>query len=165
MNDRDLQRLSSTVDYLLNRELFSRSLERLKDELARSEDTFVWTTVDLNAIPHELPAEIKSCWIFHLRRDVPSGSHYHPNSVQHMVLIDGEGTSSVGGQRGRLVPFASPEHSLAQKWLVIEQGVPHEFTPEGGDLTVVSFHTCEESELEEVECETGRSRLYEGARS
>ena len=29
-------------------------------------------------------------------------------------------------------------------------------------MVVVSFHTCEASELEEVGCETGEKRLYEG---
>jgi hypothetical protein len=28
-------------------------------------------------------------------------------------------------------------------------------------MVVVSFHTCEASELEEVSCETGEKRLYE----
>jgi hypothetical protein len=30
-------------------------------------------------------------------------------------------------------------------------------------MTVVSFHTCEEDQLEEVSCDTGEKRLYEGA--
>ena len=44
----------------------------------------------------------------------------------------------------------------------IGEGVPHEFFPEGEDMVVVSFHTCAAHELEEVACETGESRLYEG---
>jgi hypothetical protein len=60
-----------------------------------------------------------------------------------------------------MVPFASKEHSLQDKWYVIPQGEPHEFTPEGEDMTVVSFHTCEAHELEEIACETGGTRIYE----
>ena len=35
-------------------------------------------------------------------------------------------------------------------------------SPEGEDMVVVSFHTCEANELEEVSCETGEKRMYEG---
>ena len=79
-----------------------------------------------------------------------------------MVLVGEQGTSNVGGERRPIIHFTSPESSFADKWLIIEKGVPHEFTPEREDMTVISFHTCDKSELEEVESETGGSRLYEG---
>ena len=158
----DVQKLSSAVEYLLDQQSFSNTVERLKGELAESAETFVWATVELDSIPRELPAGIRSCWIFHLRKDVPSGAHYHPNSVQHMVLVSGQGTSNVGGIRRAMNPFTSPDHSHADKWLIIGEGIPHEFTPKREDMTVVSFHTCDASELEEIECETGGTRLYEG---
>ena len=60
-----------------------------------------------------------------------------------------------------MVSFASSEHSLTDKWYVIDQDMPHEFIPEREDMTVVSFHTCDESKLEEVDCESGGKRLYE----
>lgn len=160
--DSDLRKLSAAVEYLLDQGSFSDTVEELKADLARTTDTFVWATVDLDSIPREIPAGIRSCWVFHLRKDVPSGSHYHPNSVQHMVVVDGQGTSNIDGARAPMVPFGSAEHPLEQQWLVIDRGVPHEFTPEREDMTVVSFHTCEASELEEVQCETGEARSYEG---
>lgn len=157
----DLRKLSAAVEYLLDQESFLCTAERLKGELAHSTGTFVWATVDLDSIPREMPAVIRSCWIFCLRRDVPSGSHYHPNSVQHMVLIGGQGTSNIDGELRPMVPFTSPEHSFEDKCLIIGQRVPHEFIPERDDMIVVSFHTCGESELEEVDCETGGARFYE----
>lgn len=162
MDGTDVQKLSSAVEYLLDQESFSSTVERLKGELAQSAETFVWETVGVDSIPSALPVSIRSCWIFQLRKDVPSGAHYHPNSVQHMVLVGGQGTSNVGGIRRPMIPFASPDHSLADKWLIIGENVPHEFIPEREDMTVVSFHTCDTSELEEIECETGGVRLYEG---
>jgi len=162
MNETELQKLDTAVAYLLRQEFFATTLERLKRELAASKETFVWSTVALDAIRCELPAGIKSCWIFHLRKDVPSGCHFHPNSVQHMVMVAGQGLSIVGGTRRTMVPFAAPENSLADKWYVIGKDVPHEFIPEQVDMTVVSFHTCEASALEEIACATGGKRLYEG---
>jgi mannose-6-phosphate isomerase-like protein (cupin superfamily) len=162
MKESDLQKLNTAVEYLLSQESFSTIVERLKGELAGSKETFVWSTVELDSIPCELPAYIKSCWIFHLRKDIPSGSHYHPNSVQHMIVVAGRGKSIVDGTCRTMVPFASSEHSLTDKWYVIGQDVPHEFVPEREDMTVVSFHTCDASELEEIACESGGKRLYEG---
>jgi mannose-6-phosphate isomerase-like protein (cupin superfamily) len=162
MKESDLQKLNTAVEYLLRQESFSTTVERLKGELAGSKETFVWSTVELDSIPCELPVDIKSCWIFHLRKDIPSGSHYHPNSVQHMVVVTGRGKSIVDGTRRTIVPFSSSEHSLTDKWYVIGQNVPHEFVPEREDMTVVSFHTCDASELEEIACESGGKRLYEG---
>jgi hypothetical protein len=42
-----------------------------------------------------------------------------------------------------------------------KQRVPHEFFPEKENLVVVSFHTCEASELKEVSCETGEKPINE----
>lgn len=161
MNESDLQMLSVAVQFLLTQETLSSTIERLREELARSKETFVWSTVDLDSIPCEVPAGIRSCWVFPLRKDVPSGCHYHPNSIQHMVVVNGHGWSNIGGTHARTIPFSSSEHPLADKWFVIDRCVPHEFMPEREDMTVVSFHTCDESELEEVACETGAARLYE----
>ena len=162
MDEADLRTLDSAVQRLLEQESFSAALARLEEELVQSTETFVWTTVDLPSIPVEFPDDIKSGWVFHLRRDVPSGAHYHPNSVQHMVLVAGRGAADIAGERRPMLPFRSPA-APEDRWLVIGQGVAHEFIPEAGDMTVVSFHTCTAEELEEVECDTDAMRHYEGS--
>jgi hypothetical protein len=161
MDTTDLEVLSCAVERLLGQPAFPATLEALEAELARSPRNYVWVAVELSSIPVEPPPHIKSCWIFHLRRDEPSGAHYHPNSVQHMVMVRGRGMSNVGGVLRPLIPFASPAASLAEKWLVIGRGVTHEFTPDGENMTVVSFHTCRAGELVEIDCGTGTARRYE----
>lgn len=161
MDEADLELLSRAVESLLRQEAFAAVVERLELDLARSDRTFVWRSVDLGSIRCELPQGIRSGWIFLLRRDVPSGAHYHPNSVQHMVMVRGKGIANVGCEVTAMVPFASREASLAEKWLVIGHNVAHEFTPAGENMIVVSFHTCPADELVEVDCETGAARLYE----
>src|SRR5262245_49965690 len=111
MDLRDLEKLHAAVEWLLRQDSFSRSVERLRVELSGSQEPFVWNTVALDTIRVPLPALIMSCWIFLLRRDVPSGSHYHPNSVQHMVALNGRGQSNVGGVERTMVPFGSARHS------------------------------------------------------
>jgi hypothetical protein len=161
MDPLDLENLHAAVGWLLRQESFSRAVERLRGELGGSHEPFVWATVDLDNIPVPLPAAIKSCWIFLLKRDVPSGSHYHPNSIQHMVAVNGRGRSVVGGAGRPLIPFGSAGHSIQEKWHVIGEGVSHEFFPEGEDMAVVSFHTCAAAELEEIASGSGARRIYE----
>jgi mannose-6-phosphate isomerase-like protein (cupin superfamily) len=157
----DLEKLHAAVGWLLRQESFSKAVEHLRVELNGSHEPFVWTTVAADTIRVPLPAPIKSCWVFLLKRDVPSGSHYHPNSVQHMVALNGRGRSNVGGVERTLIPFGSARHAIEDKWHVIGEGVPHEFFPEGEDMTVVSFHTCAAAELEEIASGSGARRIYE----
>ena len=79
-----------------------------------------------------------------------------------MVMIEGQGQSSVGNLRKEMVRFGTPGQPLETVWYVINEGVPHEFFPEEAEMVVVSFHTCEARELEEVACESGAERLYLG---
>lgn len=157
----DLEKLHEAVEWLRRQESFSSALERLRVELGGSPEPFVWTTVALDTIPVALPASIKSCWIFLLKRDVPSGSHYHPNSIQHMAVLNGRGRSNVGGVERAMVPFGSARHSIGERWHIIDRGIPHEFFPEGEDMAVVSFHTCAAAELEEIASGSGARRTYE----
>lgn len=157
-----LEKLNDAVKLLMTQETFSETVERLSEEIQHSQEPFVWSVIDPNSTDGELPDVIKSCWIFVLKKDVPSGCHYHPNSIQHMVMIKGQGQSKVAGTYKRMAQFGSPNDSLADTWYVIDKGVPHEFFPELEDMEVVSFHTCEGNELEEISCESGEKRLYEG---
>jgi hypothetical protein len=161
VNLNDLKRLHAAVESLLQQESFSRAVESLRLELTESPEPFVWSPIDLNTLGIALPAPIKSGWIFLLKSGVPSGCHYHPNSVQHMVALNGQGRSKVGGLERAMIPFESDRHSIEEKWCVISEGVPHEFFPEGEEMTIVSFHTCTASELEEIACANGTSRRYD----
>jgi hypothetical protein len=79
-----------------------------------------------------------------------------------MVMIEGQGQSSVGNLRKEMVRFRTPGQPPEIVWYVINEGVPHEFFPEETEMVVVSFHTCEAHELEEVACGSGAGRLYLG---
>jgi mannose-6-phosphate isomerase-like protein (cupin superfamily) len=136
-------------------------VDTLKEKLKRTPEPFVWSAVELETIRMELPNEIKSCWIFVLKKDVPSGCHYHPNSVQHMAMIEGEGTSRVGSI-SKEMPRLEEMNALPDDiWYVIDKGVPHEFFPREKDMVVISFHTCNSDELEEISCDSGATRHYE----
>jgi mannose-6-phosphate isomerase-like protein (cupin superfamily) len=135
----------------------------LKEELKQTPEAFVWATLDLEKIRGNLPENIKSCWIFVLKKDVPSGCHFHPDSIQHMVMIEGEGTAEFGSVTSEMNRFDAANLPLPDVWYVIDRGLPHEFFPRGSDMVVISFHTCAAKELEEISCDSGVTRIYEPA--
>ena len=154
-----LPQLNEAVEELITRPSFRQFVASLKGQLPHTSEPFVWSTIDPDSITVPLPEAIKSCWIFVLKKDVPSGCHYHPNSIQHMVMIEGEGTSRIGTASREMK--RAGEADLDDVWYVIREGVPHEFFPSGADLVVVSFHTCASDELEEISCNSGAARNYE----
>ena len=156
-----LPELNEAVAQLITRPEIHGLVDSLKTLLPQTPEPFVWSTFDLQSITPPLPAKIKSCWIFVLKKDVPSGCHYHPNSIQHMVMIEGEGTSKVGANSREMKLFGQPDFPLDDIWYVIPEGVTHEFFPKGRDMVVVSFHTCASDELEEISCDSGAARNYE----
>ena len=157
----DLPKLNEAVRELITRPATHDLIDNLKGQLQNTPEPFVWSTIDLESITTPIPEAIKSCWVFVLKQDVPSGCHYHPNSIQHMVTVEGEGTSRVGGVSRQMRRLDEPDCSLDDIWYVIPAGVPHEFFPTGADVVVLSFHTCESEALEEISCDSGATRIYE----
>ncbi|HMG37223.1 MAG TPA: hypothetical protein VKM94_25190 [Blastocatellia bacterium] len=155
-----LQQLNDVAAVLRGRTDIRKIVDKLKQEVQSATEAFVWSTFDLGGLESLLPSNIKSGWIFVLKRDIPSGCHYHPNSVQHMVLIEGQGHSNVGGQLREMIQFGAPDRALSDIWYVIDAGVHHEFFPTVIDMVVMSFHTCPADELDEIACETGLRRSY-----
>jgi hypothetical protein len=160
MNPNYLQKLNTVVEFLVRQKSYANTIEALKAKLEHSEEPFLWSVIDMESLDCDLPEQIKSAWIFVLKQDVPSGCHYHPNSIQHMVMVEGQGQSRVGESQKKMDKFGSSEVSLNDVWYVIGENVPHEFFPEETDMVVVSFHTCAANELEEIAYGTHQRRLY-----
>jgi hypothetical protein len=150
--------MDRTVAELVTRADVVAMIERLKSELGASDEPFVWATIDIGSV-RDIPEKVRSAWIFALRADRWSGAHYHPNSVQHMAVIEGHGRSRVAGTIGEMVAFG--DGGPGKRWFVIEPGVSHEFYPVDGDMIVMSFHTATAQELLEVSESGGVSRHYQ----
>jgi len=91
VNLNDLEKLNTAAGILVNQRAFSETVECLSEEARHSREPFAWSVVDPESLGGGLPEGIKSCWVFVLKAGVPSGCHYHPNSVQHMVVVRGKG--------------------------------------------------------------------------
>lgn len=156
-----LKSLNVVVGRLLNASPIKETIKALKMELMQSREPFVWRTINIKPMRDGLPKNIRSAWIFVLRRNIPSVAHHHPNSVQYTVMIEGKGNAIIGGAHKELKLFDAQNEKT---WLVIGKNTPHEFFPEGQDMVVISFHTCLDDELIEIEVDSGRRRLYQRGR-
>lgn len=156
-----LPQLNEAVAQLIARPEIHSLVDSLKQQLPQTSEPFVWSTIDLQSVTARLPDSIRSGWIFVLKKDVGSGCHYHPNSIQHMVMVEGEGTSKIGQNSRQMKLFGDPDSSLDDVWYVIPEGMPHEFFPKGQVMVVLSFHTCTSDELEEISCDSGAARNYD----
>ena len=88
----------------LARNLANELLERLKEGKA----PFEGAPLPEALVKKRLPAGIKSAWMFVLRAETTTPSHYHPNSVQHMAVIGGGGAAVIAASRTLRNCAASP---------------------------------------------------------
>jgi len=159
MQETDLSKLSSLVNKILKNRDVLNIIDGLKGQLLESDEPFIWATLPHQLIGEEFPTGIHSAWIFILRPNYHTSSHYHPNSTQHTAVIEGTGRAKIGNQEIKLQVF-NP-HDIQPIWYVIGKNVPHEFMTGESPVVVISFHTCPAEELVEVETESGGRRLYE----
>lgn len=144
--------LNSVKEKLLKDKTIKDTIKKLKVKIQGLEDPFIWYVVDIGPFKRVLPSTIKSIWIFALKKDTPSIAHYHPNSVQHTVVIEGKGKIKIGDRWKDLKPF---------HWYIIDKKVTHEFFPKEENIVVISFHSCSAKELVELKSKSGEKRIYE----
>ena len=159
MNDSYLPSLSEAAKAILRDEKVIADLDRARGELFETEAPFVWCVIDIDR--YRLPENIKSGWIFVLKRNHASGSHYHPNSTQHMLVVEGRGSATIADRTRAAAAIPSPENIRSSDWFVIPENAPHEFFIGDEDMVVISFHTCPAEELLEVDSHDESQRLYE----
>jgi len=152
-----LNNLNYFVENILSDAHTIELIKNLKLEINKSDEPFQGKAIDIKLVQHVLPKEIMSGWIFILKKNIPSMAHYHPNSIQHTVMIEGKGKVMIGNRVHDLKLFDSTTENI---WLIIDNNVPHEFFPEDEDMIVISFHTCAPENLMEVKCATGEMRIY-----
>jgi len=159
MQEVDLQKLTALAKEILRNRKVLDIIDDLKAQLLETNEPFLWATLPENLTAKEFPTDIRSAWIFVLRPHYRTSPHYHPNSIQHTAVIEGDGRAKIGNQQVKLELFNSTDPQPI--WYVIEKGVSHEFLTGKSPVVVASFHTCSADDLVEVEEESGRMRLYE----
>lgn len=110
-----------------------------------------WEAVPLDLYAASLPSEIRSSWVFVLRRGVTTGAERHPNSRQRMTSWSGGGDFQVhDGERWRShILVSDPRAPLEERWISIPPETWHQGVVGEEDWLVVSFHTVAAEELVE----------------
>jgi hypothetical protein len=153
-------------------------VERIRADLARKPDALMsWEPVELETFGEQLPASIRSGWIFVLRGGVDTGAERHPNSHQRMMTFAGSGDmkmDATGRPNEVEVESEIAWHShvlvsdarapLERRWISIPRNVWHRpVIPNGAEWVVVSFHTVPADKLIE-ERPGAKQMLYETER-
>ena len=156
-----LASLNTVVNSLLEDEAVRQIIDDVKAKIQKSEEPFIWRKIEIEPYRQYLPIYIKSCWVFALKRNRSSIAHYHPNSIQHTIMIEGKGKVNVGERTEELNIFNPKDLAKTDAWVVVDSNIPHEFFPRDADMVVISFHTCEPERLVEIKCDSGGARSYE----
>ena len=152
-----IDELNNFINELINRPEFDVMVSELKKKLRNSKHPYVWKRIIFPDMKTSLPLELKSNWIFVLKENVPSESHYHPNSTQHMAILEGTGKAIIGNQSLVLENY---DPNKKESIYVINENQPHEFFPVNEDIVVLSFHTCNAEDLIEINLKEGTERKY-----
>ena len=151
---------------------------RVREDLAKKPDALMtWEPVALEIFGDNLPAAIKSGWVFVLRAGVDTGAERHPNSHQRMMTfagtgdmkVDAKGTANEVEAESEIawhshVLVSDPNAPLERRWISIPKNIWHRpVIPSDGEWAVVSFHTVSADELIE-ERPGAKQMLYEAER-
>ncbi len=126
--------------------------------------TMAWEPIPLDLYGQQLPDSVKSSWIFMLRKNSVTGAERHPNSIQRMMSYKGSGDFQTMPGPEWISHFlvSDGDEDIERRWISIPKNVWHQGVVGEGNWTVLSFHTCEASELIEERLEDGniRAKLY-----
>ena len=132
-------------------------LAELGDDPNGAKSTFRDIPLDLYG---ELPPDIRSAWLFALRKGFSHPPEYHPNSIQRMFALNRTGQFEVWNGERWTRHVLAPGHSLS-----IPAGSWHRAPALDEHWVVASFHTAKATELIEIvgdpaNGKIGSSRVY-----
>lgn len=125
-------------------------VQRVEKQLENNpNEIMAWEGIPLELYNYELPEEIKSSWVFILRKNLITGAERHPNSIQRMVSYKGYGDfqTKPGDKWESNYLESDSKLPLEKRWISIPVNVWHQGVVPDKDWVVVSFHTAGESEL------------------
>jgi hypothetical protein len=116
-----------------------------------------WEPIPLDLYKQKLPSEIKSSWVFNLRKNTTTGAERHPNSIQRMMSYKGHGDFQTKPDLKWESNFLESDFGgdIEKRWISIPINVWHQGLVSDENWIVISFHTAEVSELIEERPEDG----------
>jgi hypothetical protein len=129
---------------------------RVEDNLNKNQsEVMAWEPIPLDLYQQKLPGEIKSSWVFILRKNTITGAERHPNSRQRMMSYRGKGDFQTKPGDAWISHFldSSTADPLEKRWISIPHNVWHQGIVGNENWIVVSFQTTGVTELIEERSE------------
>lgn len=108
-----------------------------------------WEPIPLDLYNKQLKSDIKSSWVFILRKNICTGAERHPNSIQRMMSYKGYGNlqtrTDLKWDSNLLESDFNGE--IEKRWISIPTNVWHQGLVGDENWVVISFHTAKVSEL------------------
>ena len=116
-----------------------------------------WEPIPLGLYKQRLPSEIKSSWVFNLRKNTTTGAERHPNSIQRMMSYKGRGDFQIKPDLKWESNLLESDFrgDIEKRWISIPVNVWHQGLVSDENWIVISFHTAEVSELIEERHDDG----------
>jgi len=139
-------------------------IQRVEKKLEEDPSAIMsWEPIPLDLYRQKLPDEIKSCWVFDLRKGSTTGAERHPNSIQRMMSYQGHGDFQTKPDSSWESHFLDSNFNeeIEKRWISIPVNIWHQGIVSEENWIVLSFHTAEVSELIEEKHEEGdETRLH-----
>ncbi len=121
-----------------------------------------WEPIPLDLYIQQLPSDIKSSWVFILRKNTTTGAERHPNSIQRMMSYKGSGDFQSKPDLEWNSHFLESDFNgeIEKRWISIPLNVWHQGIVGDENWAVISFHTAEVSELIEERPEEGDASKF-----
>ena len=125
-------------------------MERVEKTLKNDVNTLMaWEPIPLNLYQQKLPPNVKSSWLFILRKNSVTGAERHPNSIQRMMSYKGNGDFQTKPGLKWVSNFLESnfDTEIEKRWISIPINIWHQGIVGNENWIVISFHTAEVSEL------------------
>jgi hypothetical protein len=133
-------------------------IQRVEETLENDSNALMaWEPIPLELYKQKLPKEIKSSWVFNLKKNTTTGAERHPNSIQRMMSYKGHGDFQTKPNLEWESNFLESDFDgeFDKRWISIPINVWHQGIVSDENWIVISFHTAEVSELIEERPEDG----------
>jgi hypothetical protein len=143
------KRINQRIDKIVKR------VERALENDPKS--AMAWEPIPLDLYNQQLTSDIKSCWVFVLRKNTSTGAERHPNSIQRMMSYKGYGDLQTRADFKWVSNLLESDFDgeIEKRWITIPANVWHQGVTGNENWVVISFHTAEVSELIEERFEDG----------
>lgn len=152
--DRKEKKFLTILDNAVHHEtvliLLDNAAAEAESELENSTDSIMaWRSIPLDVYSTDLPEEVRSSWVFILRKNTVTGTERHPNSCQRMMSFRGKGDIQTKHGDEWKSHFLKNDLSLPveERWISIPENVWHQAVTSEDNWVVVSFQTAPPEEL------------------